>query len=82
MGLSTFIVEVKIYKCFDNFISLETLFKFFCISRAFEWVWHEGLVCELKNLEICDNLQSVLGNGYQSVARKGQILIGSWLKPA
>ena len=77
MHLSTFIIEVKIYKCSDNFVLLETLFKFFYMSRAFELVWHEGLVCELKNLEIYDNLKSVLGNGYQSVARESQILIGS-----
>ena len=88
MCLSTFIVEIKIYKCFDNFISLETLFKFLDMSKVFEWVWHGGFASELNNLEIFDNSnsflgneyensKSFLGNKYENVAPKGQIIIGS-----
>ena len=66
----------EIYESFGNFPSLETRSKFLDMSKAFDRVWHEGLVCKLKTIGVSNNLltffQNFLDNGYQRVLLNGQ----------
>ena len=66
----------EVYKSFDNFPSLETHFEFLDMSKAFDRVWHEGLIYKLKTIGVSNNLltlfQSFLDNRYQRVLLNGQ----------
>ena len=67
---------IKIYKSFDANPSLEVRAVFLDISKAFDRVWHDGILYKLKLLGICGRyynlIQSVLENRHQSVVLNGQ----------
>ena len=71
----------KIYKAFDGNPSLETRGVFLDISKAFDKVWHEGLLYKLKSYGITGNflklLENYMSNRYQRVVLNGQS--SSWL---
>ena len=48
------LVTHSIYKAFDANTSLEVRVVFLDLSKAFENVWHEGLLYKLKRMEICE----------------------------
>ena len=50
-----FLVD-EIYKTFDNKDSKEIRAVFLDISKAFDMVWHDGLIFKLKQNGICENL--------------------------
>ena len=62
----------EIYKSFDNFSTLETRSEFLDMSKAFDKVWHEGLMCKLKTISVSNNLltlfQSFLDNDVQPLS--------------
>ena len=64
------------YESFDNFPSLETRSEFLDMSKAFDRVWHEGLIYKLKAIDVSNNLltlfQSFLDNRYQRFLLNGQ----------
>ena len=66
----------EIYKSFDANPSLEVRGVFLDISKAFDRVWHDGLLYKLKLLGICGRyynlIQSFLDNRHQSVVVNGQ----------
>ena len=70
-----------IYKSFDSNPSLETRGLFLDISKAFDRVWHEGLLFKLKRCGINGNLfsliKSFLSKRYQRVVLNGQL--SNWL---
>ena len=49
-----------IFKGFDANLSLDTRGIFLDISKAFDRVWHEGLISKLKSYDISGNLLSLL----------------------
>ena len=61
-----FSITHKIYKSFDSKISLEVRRVFLEIPKAFDQVWHDGLLYTLKLLGICGRyyklIQSFLNN--------------------
>ena len=69
-------VEHKIFEFFDNFPSLETHSEFLDMGKAFDSVWHKGLIYKLKTIGVFINLlilfQSFLNNRYQRVLLNGQ----------
>ena len=66
----------SIYSDFDHNPSLEVTGNFLDISRAFDKVWHEGLLYKLESFGISGNLpklfQSYLNNRQQRVVLNGQ----------
>ena len=66
----------EIYESFDNFPSLEMCSEFLDMSKAFDRVWHKGLIYKLKTIGVSNNLlalfQSFLDNRYQRVLLNGQ----------
>ena len=66
----------EIYKSFDANPSLEVRGVFLDISKAFDRVWHDGLLYKLKLLGICGRyynlIQSFLDNRHQKVVLNGQ----------
>ena len=66
----------EIYESFDNFPSLETRSEFLDMSKAFDRVWHEGLIYKLKTIGVSNNLltlfKSSLDNRYQRALLNGQ----------
>ena len=66
----------EIYKSFDTSPSLEVRGVFFYISKAFDRVWHVGLLCKLKLLGICGSyynlVQSFFDSRHQRVVLHGQ----------
>ena len=58
-----------IYKAFDANPSLDVRGVFLGLSKAFDRVWHDGLIYKLKILGICGNcyklIHSFLGNRHQ-----------------
>ena len=58
----------KIYESFDNFSALETRSEILDMSKAFDKVWHEGLIYKMKAISVFNNLltlfQSFLDNRY------------------
>ena len=71
----------NIYRAFDANPSLEVRGVFLDLSKAFDKVWHEGLLYKLKNNGIIGNafqlIESFLHNRRQSVVLNGQF--SSWL---
>ena len=70
----------EIYSAFDANPSLEVRGVFLDISKAFDRVWHKGLLYKLKCMGINGNLlklvESFLSNRYQRVVLSGQA--SSW----
>ena len=66
----------EFYKSFDTNPSLEVRSMFLDISKAFDGVWHDGLLYKLKLLGICDKcytlIQSFLNNRHQRVVLNGE----------
>ena len=66
----------KIYSDFDECPSLEVRSNFLDISKAFDKVWHEGLIFKLETIGISGNLlklfESFLSNRQQRVVLNGQ----------
>ena len=66
----------SIYADFDHNPSLEVQGNFFDISKAFDKVWHEGLLYKLESIGISGNLLnlfcSFLNDRYQRVVINGQ----------
>ena len=65
-----------IHSSFDDYSSLETRGVFLDMSKAFDKVWHDGLIYKLKTFGITGNLLSLLkdflSNRSQRVALNGQ----------
>ena len=66
----------KIYSDFDECPSLEVRSNFLDISKAFDKVWHEGLIFKLETIGISGNLlkllESFLSDRQQRVVLNGQ----------
>ena len=69
-------ITPKIYKAFDANPSLDVRWVFLDLSKAFDRVWHDGLMYELNSLGICGNryglIQSFLSDRHQGVVFNGQ----------
>ena len=69
----------EISESFDNFPSLEMRSEFLDMSKAFDKVWHEGLIYKLKAIGVSNNLltlfQSFLDNRYQRVCKSTDWLL-------
>ena len=69
------------YVGFDQNSTLEVRLFFLDISKAFDKVWHEGLIHKMENMgfasSILKSIQSFLSNRYQRVTINGQTL--DWL---
>ena len=63
----------KIHESFDNRNSLEVRFVFLDISKAFDKVWHEGVIFKLKQNGVGGNVINLLGNYLSS--RKQRVVI-------
>ena len=70
----------KIFEVFDCNPSLEVRSVFLDMSKAFEKVWHQGLLYKVNSMGISGELYDLLGNylsgRFQSVVLNGQI--SSW----
>ena len=66
---------------FDDYPTLESCGVFLDMSKAFDKVWHEGLIFKLTSMGICDALLDLIGsfleNRFQRVVLNGQTL--EWL---
>ena len=75
-----FIVHT-LYLVFDAYPTLDTRDFFLDISKAFDKVWHEGLIYKLKSMGFSDSLlkliQSFLSNKFQRILLNGQT--SKWL---
>ena len=71
----------KLYKAFDAYPTLETRVVFLDMFKAFDKVWHQGLIFKLKSVEVSDSLlrliESFLSNRFQIVLLNGQT--SDWL---
>ena len=69
-------ITYSIFSAFDTNPSLEVRGVFLDLSKAFDRVWHDGLLYKLKSNGIDDNLfkltKSFLNNRCQRVVRNGQ----------
>ena len=70
-----FSITREIYKSFDD--GWEVRGVFLGISKAFDKVWHQGLLLKLKLNEISGNLlkitENVIANRYQRFVLNGQV---------
>ena len=70
-----FIVHT-LYKAFDAYPTPDARGVFLDMSKAFDKVWHEGLIYKLKSMGVSDSLlklfQSFLTNRFQRVLLNGQ----------
>ena len=75
-----FIVHI-LYKAFGAYPTLDARGVFLDLSKAFDKVWHEGLIHKLKSMGVSDSLlklfQSFLTNRFQRVLLNGQT--SEWL---
>ena len=66
----------NLYKVFDAYPTLETRGVFLDMSKAFDKVWHQGLIFKLKSIGVSDSLlsliESFLSNRFQRVLLNGQ----------
>ena len=71
----------NLYKAFDACPILETFGVFLDMSKAFDKVWHQGLIFKLKSVGVSDSLlnliESFLSNRFQRVLLNGQT--SEWL---
>ena len=71
----------KLYKAFGAYPTLETRVVFLDMFKAFDKVWHQGLIFKLKSVEVSDSLlhliESFLSNRFQIVLLNGQT--SDWL---
>ena len=69
-------ITPEIYKTFDTNPSLDVRGVFLDLSKAFDRVWHDGLMYKLKGLGICGNyyelIHSFLNDRHQRVVLNGQ----------
>ena len=69
-------ITYEIFEAFDCNPSLEIRSVFLDISKAFDKVWHEGLLYKLKSMgisgELCNLLESYLSGRFQRVLLNGQ----------
>ena len=74
------IVHYDIYASFDQSPTLVVRANLLDISKAFDKVWHEGLIFKLEHIGISENLlsllKSFLNNRFQRVVLNGQC--SSW----
>ena len=74
-------IVYNIYTVFDEYPTLESRGFFLDISKAFDKIWHEGLILKLKSMVICDALldliRNFLENRFQRVFLNGQT--AEWL---
>ena len=77
------LIAHEIYKAFDANPSLEVKGVFLDLSKAFDKVWHNGLMYKLKRLGICAKyyglIHSFLKDRHQRVVLSGQCSIGQKL---
>ena len=70
-----------IYRAFDAYPTLESCGVFLDMSKAFDKIWHEGLISKLKSMGISNTLleliKSFLKNRFQRVVLNGQM--SEWL---
>ena len=70
----------EIFEAFDCNSPLEVTSVFLDISKAFDKVWHEGLIYKIKSMgisgELCKLLENYLSGRYQRVVLNGQT--SSW----
>ena len=75
------IVHNLLKKAFDAYPTLETCGVFLDMSKAFDKVWHQGLIFKLKSIGVSDSLlsliESFLSNRFQRVLLNGQT--SEWL---
>ena len=71
----------NLYKGFDAYPTLETRGVFLDMSKAFDKVWHQGLIFKLKSVGVLDSplnlIQSFLSHRFQRVLLNGQT--SKWL---
>ena len=71
----------NLYKGFDAYPTLETSGVFLDMSKAFDKVWHQGLIFKLKSVGVSDSLlnliESFFSNSFQRVLLNGQT--SKWL---
>ena len=65
----------EIYKAFDANLSLDVRGVFLDLSKAFDRVWDDGLMYELKSLGICGNYYGLL-HSFLSVRHQRVVLNG------
>ena len=70
----------EIFEAFGCYLSLQVRSVFLDISKAFDKVWHEGMLYKLKSMgisgELYNLLENYLSNRFQRVLLNGQAL--SW----
>ena len=66
----------NLYKGFDAYPTLETSGVFLDMSKAFDKVWHQGLIFKLKSVGVSDSLLNLIegffSNSFQRVLLNGQ----------
>ena len=86
MRTSTKSIMHEIYKAFDASPSLDVRGVFLDLSKAFDRVWHDGLIYKLMSLGICGNyyglIYSFLSDRHQRVVPNGQSSNWSHVKAA